>query len=79
MTYSVGMSYQKPNPNKRRAYVMRNSKVIELKKPSEVSEDPLAELLRNGARRLTAYAVGTELQGFSINILNSEMSEDTCR
>ena len=42
---------------------MRNNKVIELKKPSEISEDPLTELLRNGARRLIADAVEAELQG----------------
>ena len=42
---------------------MRNNKVIELKKPSEISKDPLTELLRNGARRLIAGAVEAELQG----------------
>jgi hypothetical protein len=31
---------------------MSNSRIIKLKKPSEISEDPLTELLRNGARRL---------------------------
>jgi len=42
---------------------MSNSKIIELKKPSEISVDPLTELLRNGARRLIADAVEAELQG----------------
>jgi len=41
---------------------MSKSKIITLKKPGEFSEDPLTELLRNGARKLIAEAVEAELQ-----------------
>ena len=41
---------------------MGKNKVIELKKPGGISEDPLTELLRIGAQRLIADAVEAELQ-----------------
>jgi putative transposase len=41
---------------------MGKNKIIELKKPGEFSEDPLTELLRNGARQLISDAVEAELQ-----------------
>jgi len=41
---------------------MSKNKVIALKKPGEISEDPLTELLRIGARQLIAEAVEAELQ-----------------
>lgn len=41
---------------------MNNSKILELKKPGEISSDPLTELLRNGARKLIVEAVEAELQ-----------------
>lgn len=41
---------------------MNNSKILELKKPAEISADPLTELLRNGARKLITEAVEAELQ-----------------
>lgn len=41
---------------------MIKDKVIALKKPGEISEDPLTELLRVGARKLIADAVEAELQ-----------------
>jgi transposase-like protein len=41
---------------------MSKNKSIELKKPGEFSEDPLTELLRNGARQLISDAVEAELQ-----------------
>ena len=43
---------------------MKNHTVVGLKKPSAISEDPLTELLRTGARKLIAEAVEAELQGF---------------
>ncbi len=43
---------------------MKKNTVVGLKKPSEVAEDPLTELLRTGARRLIAEAVEDELQDF---------------
>jgi putative transposase len=43
---------------------MDKNTVVELKKPGEISEDPLTELLRSGARQLIAEAVEAELQGF---------------
>ena len=41
---------------------MSQNKIIELKKPGEFNEDPLTELLRNGARQLISDAVEAELQ-----------------
>jgi transposase-like protein len=41
---------------------MNKNKIIALKKPGEISEDPLTELLRIGARQLIADAVEAELQ-----------------
>jgi transposase-like protein len=41
---------------------MSKNKIIALKKPGEISEDPLTELLRIGAKRLIADAVEAELQ-----------------
>ena len=41
---------------------MNKNKIVTFKKPGEISEDPLTELLRNGARRLIADAVEAELQ-----------------
>ena len=41
---------------------MSKNKIIELKKPGEFSENPLTELLRNGARQLISDAVESELQ-----------------
>ena len=61
MTYPVGINSPKPSSNKK-GYVMSKNKVIALKKPGELSEDPLTELLRVGARRLIADAVEAELQ-----------------
>lgn len=43
---------------------MSKSKVIAFKKPGEISEDPLTELLRAGARQLIANAVEAELLGY---------------
>ena len=61
MTYPVGISSPKLNPNKK-GYVMSKNKVIAFKKPGEISGDPLTELLRTGAQRLIADAVEAELQ-----------------
>ena len=43
---------------------MVESKVIAFKRPGEISEDPLTELLRTGARQLIAHAVEAELQEY---------------
>ena len=43
---------------------MSEGKIISLKKREEISEDPLTELLRTGARQLIAQAVEAELHGF---------------
>jgi transposase-like protein len=61
MTYPVGISSPKLNPNKK-GYVMNKNKVIAFKKPEDISGDPLTELLRTGAQRLIADAVEAELQ-----------------
>lgn len=41
---------------------MGKNKIIALKKPGEISEDPLTELLRIGAKKLIGEAVEAELQ-----------------
>ena len=41
---------------------MSKNKIIGLKKPGEISEDPLTDLLRSGARKLITEAVAIELQ-----------------
>ena len=41
---------------------MSKNKIIALKKPGEISADPLTELLRSGARKLITDAVEVELQ-----------------
>ena len=43
---------------------MSKSKVIAFKRPGEISEDPLTELLRTGARQQIASAVEAELYGY---------------
>jgi len=43
---------------------MSKSKIIAFKKPGDISEDPLTELLRTGARQLIANAVEAELYGY---------------
>jgi len=46
----------------KRGYVMSKNKIVKLEKPGEFSEDPLTELLQQGARQLIAEAVEAELQ-----------------
>lgn len=46
---------------------MSKNKVIAFKKPGDISEDPLTELLRHGARQLIADAVEAELQDLLSN------------
>jgi len=41
---------------------MSKNKIIAFEKPGDISEDPLTELLRSGARRLITEAVEVELQ-----------------
>ena len=41
---------------------MSENKIISLKKPGEITEDPLTELLRIGVQQLIADAVEAELQ-----------------
>lgn len=43
---------------------MDKNKIIELKTPGEISEDPLTELLRAGARKLIAEAIEAEVEDF---------------
>lgn len=43
---------------------MSQCKIIAFKKPGDISEDPLTELLRTGARQLIANAVEAELYGY---------------
>jgi len=41
---------------------MDKNKIVAFKKPGDISEDPLTELLRSGARKLITDAVEVELQ-----------------
>ena len=43
---------------------MSQGKVVTLKKPGDLSRDPLTELLRTGAQQLIAQAVEAELHAF---------------
>ena len=43
---------------------MRKNNVVALKKPDTFIDDPLTDLLRQGARTLIAQAVKTELEVF---------------
>lgn len=43
---------------------MSNDNVIELKKPATFIEDPITDILRQGARRLLAQALETEIENF---------------
>lgn len=62
MTYPVGTQFAKTKIPTIKGYVMNKNKIVKFKKPGEISEDPLTELLRSGARRLIADAVEAELQ-----------------
>lgn len=41
---------------------MTNDNVISLKKPEPFVDDPITEILRNGARKLLAQALETEFK-----------------
>ena len=43
---------------------MTEDKVVQLRHLGSFSEDPLTEVLRNGARQLLAYAVEAEVSAF---------------
>ena len=43
---------------------MTKDNVIDLKKPESLINDPITEILRNGARRLLARALETEVEVF---------------
>jgi hypothetical protein len=62
MTYpDLESVHQSSVPKKKNTSYCKNS-IIPLKKPGDISEDPLTELLRSGARQLIADAVEVELQ-----------------
>ena len=43
---------------------MRNDNLISLKKPEHIVDDPITEILRNGARKLLAQALEAEIEMF---------------
>jgi hypothetical protein len=43
---------------------MNNDNVIELKKPDTFVDDPISDILRQGARKLLAQALETEIEVF---------------
>ncbi len=43
---------------------MSNDNVIELKKPDTIVDDPITSILRQGARKLLAQALETEIKIF---------------
>jgi transposase-like protein len=58
---------------------MDKNTVVELKKRDEISEDPLTELLRSGARKLIAEAVEAELQDFLIQFAELRDQQGRCQ
>ncbi len=48
----------------REGYAMTEDTVVQLRQPGDLSEDPLTEVLRVGARRLLAQAVEMEVADF---------------
>jgi transposase-like protein len=50
--------------SKKEGYAMREDTVVQLRQPGTISEDPLTEVLRIGARRLLAQAVEMEVTAF---------------
>jgi len=48
----------------REGYAMTEDPVVQLRQPGDLSEDPLTEILRVGARRLLAQAVEMEVADF---------------
>jgi putative transposase len=46
---------------------MSKDNVIALKKPDTFVDDPISEILRQGARSLLAQALETEIESFLIN------------
>jgi hypothetical protein len=43
---------------------MKKDTVLELKKPEVVAEDPLMDILRNGAQRILKWALEAEVDDF---------------
>ncbi len=43
---------------------MRKNSVVELKKPEELCQDPLTEVLRQGARKMLMAALEAEVESF---------------
>jgi hypothetical protein len=43
---------------------MTQDNVIELKKPEPFIDDPISDILRNGARKLLAQALEAEIESF---------------
>ena len=50
--------------NGKDTHTMTNDNVISLKKPESFVDDPITEILRNGARKLLAQALETEIELF---------------
>ncbi len=48
----------------REGYAMNEDRVVQLRQPGGISEDPLTEVLRAGARQLLAQAVEMEVAAF---------------
>ena len=48
---------------------MKKDTVVELKKPEVVAEDPLTEVLRQGARKLLMHALEAEVENFLIEVV----------
>jgi len=46
---------------------MSNNSVTELKKPESIVDDPITDILRQGARKLLSQALQAEVDFFSAN------------
>lgn len=77
--YPPGDCFSGNNPailknQKERIHHMKENKIIELKNPGSFIDDPITEILREGARKLLAAALETEIDEFI-----SEYSELRCK
>ena len=51
-------------PNKRKGYAMKESRVVALENPGSDEKDALNGILREGAQRMLAQAIETEVEVF---------------
>ena len=65
MTVSRQLTDQKIGKD---THTMSKDNVIDLKKPEAFVDDPITDILRQGARKLLAQALETEIEIFSLQL-----------